>query len=80
MQQQVDAIKVLISNNDLTGALEKAKELKRTTTASTQQTMEIKKTVDQVNTATLAHPAIGNTTTTISLPPSATGTAPVSGT
>ncbi|OIO20017.1 MAG: hypothetical protein CO029_01805 [Candidatus Magasanikbacteria bacterium CG_4_9_14_0_2_um_filter_41_10] len=52
VQAQVDQIKQLISNNDLTGALEKAKELKRTTVVSTLQTLEINKTVEQVTNAT----------------------------
>jgi len=58
VQTQVEQIKQLISANDLTGALEKAKELKRTTVVSTLQTLEINKTVEQVTSATQTKTAV----------------------
>ncbi|PIR76633.1 MAG: hypothetical protein COU32_01025 [Candidatus Magasanikbacteria bacterium CG10_big_fil_rev_8_21_14_0_10_42_10] len=66
VQKQIDDIKLLLANNDLTGALEKAKQLIRATSESTQKTIDIKKTVQQVTTITQE--------SNISLPPSGSST------
>lgn len=74
VQTQVDEIKALIASNDLLGALDKATQLKKTTAASTQQTIEIKKTVEQVTSASKASSDTTSATRPASTTPTSTGT------
>jgi len=73
VQKQIDEIKVLIDQGDLSGALEKAKELRKTTTEATKQTIEIKKTVEQV-TLKKTESASGDTTSTTNSVPDGSST------